>query len=194
MEQLISSKGMVMALSIILISGCQTPPAPSANYNITNPNQTAMDQLMGSRHFTTISAYRAMDQFIELTQHRKQAIVVNGHEYQQLLIRPSEPWTAQRMNILEEGLRRSCWAIRDDATLQLISTTRRGVESSDVMHACISDRLGNEYPLFAFAYVSDNFIGDYFMQVAPTRLYSDNEYLCKLKEEGYPFATFLYCN
>ena len=184
--------GLLFA-SMILV-GCQTPP-PSSSYNITKPSQVAMDQLMGSRHYTTIEDFNVTDQFYRLTQHRHQAVIVNAASYEQILVKPSTEFNADNMNLLDDGLSRTCWSLREDAEIKMIATARRGVSGQNVINACVSKRLGKEYPLFVYSYVTnDHQIGEYLMLTSPSRLYSNNDYLCKLRREGYPFKTTLFCD
>lgn len=185
-------KHLSYTLPLALI-GCSQSMGPSHQYNVNQPSQVAMDQLLGTRHYVSVAQLEDLDQFSQMNHHRNNAFLSAKEGYEQLLISSGEI-SIEKKNHLEHSLSRTCWSIKEDAKIELVSTSFRGVSNTNNMHACISKRLGREYPLFVFSYVRDEQVGTYFMMVSPRGLYSDNKYLCKTKREGYNYKTTLYCN
>ncbi|MBF4249422.1 hypothetical protein EA007_00050 [Vibrio anguillarum] len=172
---------------ISALSGCSTAPSPE--YDIQMPIQTSMDSIKSTRHFNSVNDYTP-----SLTEEwfkKYPVTVVNNKDWQQLLIKAN--LNADSKYQLERNLSRTCWAIKSDAEIRMMSSAYRGIKDENVISACISKRLGSEYPLFIFSHINDPIIGEYFMLLTPRSIYSDRLFACKAKQEGYNFKSQMYC-
>jgi len=187
-----------LALSIILtaIAGC-ADLSSNANeqYDVTNAIQVSHDYLLDTRHYDNVindtkAFYRIKAPFNQL---KNQSTLVNSSNWQQVFINVAEFKNERSKSGLEEIISRTCWALKDDAVVVNQYGAFRGVDTLNNLSACVSKRLGPEYPLFVYAWVDDKKLEDYFMMVTYKGNYSNQEYRCKLINEGYVFKNKPIC-
>jgi hypothetical protein len=171
-----------------LILGCSAPK-PSADYDVSEPIQVTVDLLKGTRHFVETSDYEKS--WSEKLLNEQTLAVIKTSKWEQLLLKIE--LNSEQLYKLERNLSRACWAIKPDAELKIKSQAYRGTDNHNIMTACVSKRLGDQYPLFMYSRVHDRVLGDYLMMLSPTSHYSDQPYLCKAKTEGYDLTSNLYC-
>ncbi|MEZ9699624.1 hypothetical protein AB4455_19495 [Vibrio sp. 10N.261.46.E12] len=169
------------------IFGCSTAPSPK--YNVAAPIQVTTDLLKETRHFYVQGDYKPS--FLEDLLDKNPVTLINDQDWQQLFLKTDI--NAEKSYRLEENLRRTCWAIKDDAELKIKSRSHRGADYDNILTACISKRLGDSYPLFFYSYVQDVAVGNYLMMLTPKEHYTDQGYLCKAKAEGYDLSSNLFC-
>ena len=178
------SASLILAASF---TGCSNAPSPK--YNVAAPIQVTTDLLKETRHFYVQNDYNPS--FMEDLLDKKPVTLINDQDWQQLFVKTD--LDADKSYRLEENLRRTCWAVKDDAELKIKSRSHRGADYDNILTACISKRLGDSYPLFFYSYVQDAVIGNYLMMLAPKDHYTEQGYLCKAKAEGYDLSSNLFC-
>lgn len=186
---------LVVGSSLLATYGCVTPP--NHNYNILSPIQAVLDYTDNTRHFDVVKGDIKTNWESEILTFKKPAKLYKTREWDQVIVKTDYSDSVDMVEYrykLEDNLMRVCSAIRPDATLQMEDEALRGVAHNNSLNACISEELGSEYPLFVFSWVHDLVVGDYITLIAPTSHYSDNDYACKLKREGYTFMNTLYCS
>jgi hypothetical protein len=180
-----------IAVTMVLTS-CSSfkSPNPQENYNVTNAIQTASDYLMDTRHFDySIETLKSTHRDKEwLLFDKYQSILINQTEWQQIFITVPKLHDNRSKAGLETNLSRTCWSLRDDADIDIQYGAFRGVDTNNTLTACVSKRLGPDYPLFIYNWITDVKVDDYFMMVAPKHTSTDRDYRCKLVREGYDFS------
>ncbi|BCL74097.1 hypothetical protein TUMSATVNIG1_60810 (plasmid) [Vibrio nigripulchritudo] len=185
-------KVLLLTLSTVIYGCANTPNLPSENYSLVTPTQVAFDSLSGSRHFDPEKHLTTPKRKETLLSESETTAVFISKDWQQIILR-TQGIDIERTYLTEENLARTCWALKPDATLKTVGTSLRGVGRPSNINACLSDRLGREFPLFVYSWVVDPILGDYFTLIAPENSYTEHGYLCKLRREGYPFDSFLLC-
>lgn len=174
----------------ITLFGCAQTPEPAANYNIQRPIQTTADFLSGTRHYANQDINEKGFWFFFDSKRVK---LTNGSGWQQLFALLPKGFDNASKEQLNYNLSRTCWSIKKDAVLTPVSQAHRGVKDINIIYACTSKRLGKDYPLFTVSYVTDALTKPYITVLSPTKHYSDSNYKCKAKYEGYEFRNKLMC-
>ncbi len=178
---------IVICTTAALVVGCNSAPKPT--YDVSQPIQVTVDLLKQTRHFHIESDYSPTLKEQVLKQHP--VTLIKSNDWEQLFLKTT--LTPENNYRLSQNLSRTCWAIKADAELKILSQAHRGADFDNTITACVSKRLGNSYPLFLYSVVNDKMLGSYVMMLSPINHYSEQAYLCKAKKEGYDLPSNLYC-
>lgn len=179
-----------LVISSLLVTGCSQRVEPKPTYDIQKPIQTTVDFLAGTRHYQNQDI---RDESLFWFYQSKLVKVSNGSGWQQLFAELPLEFSREQRSLLNQNLSRTCWSLKKDAILQPVSQAHRAAVGTNIIYACTSKRLGNDYPLFTVSYINDPVTKPYLTLLVPTEHYSSTNYICKAKREGYEFKQSVLC-